>query len=348
MYKKILAGIAVCLLLNVSCSSVFAEANDGMETQQESVQEASTEDIKVSGEDIEAKNSEKNDSKEVEKKIVINLANRSLSLYENNQKVKLYLVGVGKIETPTPIGYYKITEKEENPTWIDPKDPKNIVRAGDDNPLGQRWMQFDGYYGIHGTNKPQSVGHYVSNGCVRLREADAEDLYSRVDLGTPVEIMYNRVVVEKTPERDIVYYIYPDGYNRQPLDVSMVRSWLEGYGISPFVSDDDIEKKIKAADGNPTFLGKSFGIFLDGRELQAKAVLLKGVYYLPAYSLARAAGVTIMYDDKSGLVISNYGTAPAYIKRDIVFINADDLSELLPLVGGLDAKGEYQLNSKSA
>jgi hypothetical protein len=35
-------------------------------------------------------------------------------------------------------------------------------------------------YRIHGTNQPSTIGSFVSSGCVRLTNADVEDLYRRV------------------------------------------------------------------------------------------------------------------------------------------------------------------------
>jgi lipoprotein-anchoring transpeptidase ErfK/SrfK len=43
-----------------------------------------------------------------------------------------------------------------------------------------------GEYAIHGTNRPNSVGGYVSYGCVRMYNQDISDLFNRVEVGTPV------------------------------------------------------------------------------------------------------------------------------------------------------------------
>ena len=41
-------------------------------------------------------------------KIIINVAARSLGVYKNNEKMRLYPVGLGKISTPTPVGYFSV------------------------------------------------------------------------------------------------------------------------------------------------------------------------------------------------------------------------------------------------
>jgi lipoprotein-anchoring transpeptidase ErfK/SrfK len=46
----------------------------------------------------------------------------------------------------------------------------------------------DTLYRIHGTNEPDEIGQAVSSGCIRMRDLDVIDLYSRVHVGTPVVV----------------------------------------------------------------------------------------------------------------------------------------------------------------
>jgi lipoprotein-anchoring transpeptidase ErfK/SrfK len=46
-----------------------------------------------------------------------------------------------------------------------------------------------GSYAIHGTNSPDSIGGFVSYGCIRMFNADIVDLFDRVSVGTPVVVM---------------------------------------------------------------------------------------------------------------------------------------------------------------
>ena len=202
MWKKICAGVLGTLMM-------FG-AGTGL-TQTASAEEAAAQTPKAVTGDI------------ADRKIIINLAARSLALYQGNERVRLYPIGPGKASTPTPVGYYKIITKDLNPTWTDPEDSANSIPSGPSNPLGYRWMGFTGNYGIHGTNHPESIGHYVSNGCVRMNEKNAEDLYDLIQVGTPLEIGYNRVVVEKAPDSNVVYYMYPDGYGWQKVSAWTTR-----------------------------------------------------------------------------------------------------------------------------
>ena len=63
-----------------------------------------------------------------------------------------------------------------------------------DNPLGSRALYLfqnnrDTLIRIHGTNEPSEIGGHVSSGCIRMRDMDAIDLYSRVHVGTPVVVI---------------------------------------------------------------------------------------------------------------------------------------------------------------
>jgi L,D-transpeptidase ErfK/SrfK len=98
-----------------------------------------------------------------------------LYLYKSAQLVKTYSVAVGTAATPTPLGDWKIAQKEMNPG----------------GPFGTRWVRLSipfGGYGIHGTDNPYSIGKAVSHGCVRMFNKDVEELYEMVPIGTLVKI----------------------------------------------------------------------------------------------------------------------------------------------------------------
>ena len=280
-----------------------------------------------------------------EKKILINAASRILCLYDGDVRLRLYPVGLGKVSTPTPFGYYKILTKEIDPPWIDPSNPEYEVPSGSDNPLGYRWMQFQGNYGIHGTDRPDSIGFYVSNGCVRMREADVEDLFDIVEIGTPVEITYNRVVVEKADDGNVVYYIYPDGYGRQPLDIKTVDSWLIPWGVSAFADDSEIEKAIYKSAGEPVYIGKPYSIELSGipipateqnrRHFDNKAVERGGITYLPAVPIAIAMEMKLEWRHHTTLA-TKYGQVPGIEKKGQLYLNEDDANILFRVEGWKD------------
>ncbi|MDE2364334.1 MAG: L,D-transpeptidase [Hyphomicrobiales bacterium] len=95
---------------------------------------------------------------------------------------------------------------QEWPRWIPPADMiqrwphlKPVVDAGGlpggpDNPLGARALYLyqgnkDTLYRIHGTNEEDKIGQSVSSGCIRMRDVDVIDLYSRAKVGGKVVVM---------------------------------------------------------------------------------------------------------------------------------------------------------------
>jgi lipoprotein-anchoring transpeptidase ErfK/SrfK len=54
-------------------------------------------------------------------------------------------------------------------------------------PVGKTNSNLSGY-GIHGTHEPESTGRMSSNGCIRMKNKEVNELYSIVPRGTDVII----------------------------------------------------------------------------------------------------------------------------------------------------------------
>ncbi|MFZ5826607.1 MAG: L,D-transpeptidase family protein [Bacillota bacterium] len=107
--------------------------------------------------------------------VTIDLEKRKLYLQQRGMVTRTYDVAVGAPSTPTPVGRWVIVQKTLNPG----------------GPFGTRWIRINvpwGGYGIHGTDEPELIGQAVSHGCVRMRNADVEDLYAKVPVGAIVNI----------------------------------------------------------------------------------------------------------------------------------------------------------------
>lgn len=258
--------------------------------------------------------------------VLINIPAHSLRLYDNDKCIEMYPVGVGKIETKTPVGFYKVMEKIVNPTWTDPADVSLVIPSGEDNPLGYRWIGIGGNYGIHGTNKPSSVGHYVSNGCVRMVESDVEKVFDKVDVGTEVQIIYNRLVIDKTFDGRVAYYIYPDGYNMQNLTVDFVKQGLKGYGIADFITDEAVEKSIELSNGQPNYVAGPVNIIFNGNKLPYKAVNYKNLIYVPVKALATTLNTPITMDNN--LVKTQKGEADVSLYSNVAYMRLTDIANI--------------------
>jgi len=128
--------------------------------------------------------------------IVINTRERLLYLVQGNGRAIRYGIGVGRPGF-TWAGVHHITNKREWPDWTPPDemlrrrpDLPRHMEGGPDNPLGARAIYLGNtLYRIHGSNEPWTIGTQVSSGCIRLRNEDVVDLYSRVKVGTKVVVM---------------------------------------------------------------------------------------------------------------------------------------------------------------
>ena len=116
---------------------------------------------------------------------------QAVKVYRQGEVFKQYPVAIGKDDWETPEGSFKVTQKQESPTWQHPITGE-VVPAGQDNPLGSHWIGFwtdnGAHIGFHGTNQESLIGEAVSHGCVRMLNEDIEDLYSYAKVGTPVTV----------------------------------------------------------------------------------------------------------------------------------------------------------------
>lgn len=124
----------------------------------------------------------------------VDRARRRLSLWLGDALVKEFVVGVGKPSTPTPPGSYVVTDKYLNPDWhvppelLGPNDRRVIPYGDPRNELGDAWIPISSPdhptgFGIHGTNRPDTLGTECSNGCVRLRNGEAIEMTNWVRTG---------------------------------------------------------------------------------------------------------------------------------------------------------------------
>jgi hypothetical protein len=124
-----------------------------------------------------------------------------LTVYEDGAEQVTYPVGLGR-DVTTPTGSFRVANMIMNPDWYNRGD---VVPAGaPNNPLGNRWMGLGDAngatpYGIHPTAEQESIGGNDSQGCVRMRPADAVALFDLIRIGTPVRIAQRLLLVLLLP-----------------------------------------------------------------------------------------------------------------------------------------------------
>ena len=107
--------------------------------------------------------------------IHIDVDMKRLTLFKGGDIVASYPVATGAFETPTPLGVFRIVSRF----------------SGEMSGFGTCFLGLNvpwGQYGIHGTNKPHTIGSNASHGCIRMANDDAESLYAAVPNGTVVVI----------------------------------------------------------------------------------------------------------------------------------------------------------------
>lgn len=120
--------------------------------------------------------------------LVAKISERKLYVYSDSGKlIRKFDVAVARPGKVTPLGKFQVQDKVVWPDWYRPQG--GMVPGGPGNPLGERWIGFNGEYGIHGTNDQASVGKAASSGCFRMRSEDITALYQLVKVGDPVTVM---------------------------------------------------------------------------------------------------------------------------------------------------------------
>ncbi len=120
--------------------------------------------------------------------IVVDLAQREVTVYRAALAVRRFAVVVGRPTAPTPTGWYFVEESLEiipgypgGPYALALSARSNVYSEFDGGP-GQ--IAFHGIFGIGGT-----PGTAVSHGCVRVDSADMAWLGTHIKPGVPVHIV---------------------------------------------------------------------------------------------------------------------------------------------------------------
>ncbi len=146
--------------------------------------------------------------------VVVNVAEMRLYYYPpGGNTVEVLPIGIGQAGRETPRNWVtSVQSKKDGPTWTPTantrreyaKEGKTLpafVPAGPDNPMGLYAIYIGRLYAIHGTNANFGIGLRVSQGCIRLRDADIKYLFDNVTTGTRVQII----------DRPVKYTVEPDG-----------------------------------------------------------------------------------------------------------------------------------------
>lgn len=194
--------------------------------------------------------------------LVINIPEMRLFDFTVADGPKVIAAAVGDDEDPTPTGSFQIRDKRVDPVWYVPKSIREErpelpahVPPGPENPLGSRWMRIGtSSYGVHGTNTRWSIGRESTHGCVRLFEAEIQQLFARTPEGTPLRIVYQPYKWGHDRSR-ILFEAHPDRYARISHRLDEALKPIHEAGLLGHVDIEKIRRAIDESRGIPIVVG---------------------------------------------------------------------------------------------
>ena len=180
--------------------------------------------------------------------IVINLGAMRLYAFPPGRPPLTFPIGTGVDIDMTPLGETRVVAKQIHPTWYPPDsirrerpDLPAAIPPGPDDPLGDFILRLGWRgYGIHGTNKPDSVGRHVSHGCIRLYPEDIATLFPLIPVGTQVRVIDQRVMFGWSGD-ELYLQVYPTHAQADALEESEP---------APAAPVPDLERRVIEAAGS--------------------------------------------------------------------------------------------------
>lgn len=120
-------------------------------------------------------------------RIEVQLSDFTLRVLDGDEVVRTYAIGVGTVDTPTPGGDYYVKEAYELTRDTSAYGSHALGLNGYSTVLD--YWKGGGVIGIHGTNRPDSIGRNASHGCMRMHNDDVAELFELAPRGTPVTIV---------------------------------------------------------------------------------------------------------------------------------------------------------------
>ena len=186
LYIILAAVVVLYLFFNVfnvklpamALNGEFAEESQReVETKVAESMEAELKEVESSAEMLEKNDADMRNIYTEGYHLYVDLDLTQMYVYKDAELIKTYEVSGGKASSPSPVGTWKIINKD---TWGEG--------------FGGAWLGFNvpwGMYGIHGTTEPWSVGNSnISKGCIRMKNTDVRELYKIVPYNTVVTIVY--------------------------------------------------------------------------------------------------------------------------------------------------------------
>lgn len=268
-------------------------------------------------------------------KILIDIPSRTLQLIENDEIVKEYPVAVGKANSQTPIGEYKVVNKLVNPYY----SKLRIPGGSPNNPLGTRWIGFRTSYGIHGNSNPSSIGTLASAGCVRMYERDVQELYEKVKHNTPVIIKYEPIkILKDIRDENPIILAYPDYYKKEKDYTGLLDKKLNETGLDSIISKERQGTLKKMAVKDRTIITDTWTFFINDRYITKGIQMVENKAYIDKSYIEEFFNTQIYtIDDEGKALILGHDIEELDI-NDTRYISIEDMTNILG--------GKYEINKE--
>ncbi|WP_191966164.1 L,D-transpeptidase family protein [Oryzomonas japonica] len=199
--------------------------------------------------------------------IVVNIPDRTLYYFRQGKLVTSLPVAVGtgkksdKFDWQTPVGKFKVTGKQKDPTWHVPasirsemeEEGREVITSippGPGNPLGRYAIKtsIPGIL-IHSTTKPWSIYGFASHGCIRVSPLRMEGFFNEVKVNTPGEIIYKPVKMAVTEQGRILLEVHQDVYKKGGKPDVEAWNLIRKYRLSERIDRDKVEAVIRQRSG---------------------------------------------------------------------------------------------------
>ncbi|MDF1553293.1 MAG: LysM peptidoglycan-binding domain-containing protein [Deferrisomatales bacterium] len=166
--------------------------------------------------------------------LVVNVPEAALYRFETGVFTARFTVGLGRPQSPTPVGSFTVLQKERFPgapapvTLLAELETEADIARRKVNPdagssLGELWIQLSSWgYGIHATPFAATLGQFLGYGSIRAAPTVVSDLYAWVNYGTAVEVVYHPVKLAVTPAGEIWAEAHGDVYGQGFPDTAEV------------------------------------------------------------------------------------------------------------------------------
>lgn len=199
--------------------------------------------------------------------IVINIPDRTLYYFRQGKLRASMPVALGvakknnKFDWKTPIGKFKVTAKQKDPTWYVPlsirsemeDDGKEVITSvppGPANPLGRYAIKtsLPGIL-IHSTTKPGSIYSFASHGCIRVNPEHMEELFKEIKVNTLGEIIYRPVKLAVTEQGRIFMEVHQDAYGKNMELDAEAKKLIEKLNLAERIDWAKVKSMLKLKAG---------------------------------------------------------------------------------------------------